>query len=83
MADESDEDINDDGGGGNNGITVAPSANVLLEQDEEDRKGDHTISNFETIINILKGNIGIGVLTLPRAIRCVQCIYSSLIFRDF
>jgi len=67
--DESDEDINDDGGGGNNGITVAPSANVLLEQDEEDRKGDHTISNFETIIHILKGNIGIGVLTLPRAIR--------------
>ena len=76
MADESDEDINDDGGG-NNGITVAPSANVLLDQDEEDRKGDHTISNFETIIHILKGNIGIGVLTLPRAIRCV---HSSLIF---
>jgi len=36
---------------------------------EKDREGEHTISNFETIIHILKGNIGIGVLTLPRAIR--------------
>jgi len=29
---------------------------------------EHTISNLETIIHLLKGNIGIGVLTMPIAI---------------
>ena len=33
------------------------------------RPSANTISNFETIIHLLKGNIGIGVLTLPMAIR--------------
>jgi len=35
---------------------------------EEDREREHTISNVETIIHLLKGNIGIGVLTMPIAI---------------
>ena len=34
--------------------------------------------NFETIIHILKGNIGIGVLTLPMAIRNSGLIFGSL-----
>merc|ERR1711892_998841 len=34
----------------------------------EDRDGENTISNVETIIHLLKGNIGIGVLTMPIAI---------------
>ena len=37
------------------------------EPGEEERSG-HTISNLETIIHLLKGNIGIGVLTMPIAI---------------
>ena len=37
------------------------------EEGEEGRSG-HTISNLETIIHLLKGNIGIGVLTMPIAI---------------
>jgi len=38
--------------------------------DEEDEEGGrtNTISNIETIIHLLKGNIGIGVLTMPIAI---------------
>eukprot|EP00088_Acartia_fossae_P007143 TRINITY_DN13325_c0_g1_i1.p1 TRINITY_DN13325_c0_g1~~TRINITY_DN13325_c0_g1_i1.p1 ORF type:complete len:518 (-),score=24.62 TRINITY_DN13325_c0_g1_i1:787-2340(-) len=35
--------------------------------DPDDLKG-HTISNTETIVHLLKGNIGIGVLTMPIAI---------------
>ena len=34
--------------------------------------------NFETIIHILKGNIGIGVLTLPMAIRNSGLIFGSI-----
>ena len=36
------------------------------------------LRNFETIIHILKGNIGIGVLTLPMAIRNSGLIFGSL-----
>ena len=36
-------------------------------QDEEGGR-TNTISNIETIIHLLKGNIGIGVLTMPIAI---------------
>lgn len=35
-------------------------------------------SNFETIIHILKGNIGIGVLTLPVAIKNSGLIFGSV-----
>ena len=62
-ADESDEDV---GGGNHDAIVPVPT----MEADKnEDRDGEHTISNFETIIHVLKGNIGIGVLTLPMAIK--------------
>jgi len=61
--DELDDDLNDGGSGG-----MDSKIDLGLNTDG-DRKGDHNISNFETIIHILKGNIGIGVLTLPRAIR--------------
>merc|ERR1711892_394519 len=39
-----------------------------ISESGEDRDGDHTISNAETIVHLLKGNIGIGVLTMPIAI---------------
>ena len=55
------------------------------EEDEEggggrarERSEEHAISNFETIIHILKGNIGIGVLTLPMAIHNAGLIGGSL-----
>ena len=38
----------------------------------------HFFRNFETIIHILKGNIGIGVLTLPMAIHNAGLIGGSL-----
>jgi len=39
-----------------------------FSETEEDHERDHTISNAETIVHLLKGNIGIGVLTMPIAI---------------
>ena len=44
------------------------STTDTISEDGEDRDGQHTISNIETIIHLLKGNIGIGVLTMPIAI---------------
>jgi len=61
--DESDEDV---GGGSHDAIVPVPT---MEAGKNEDRDGEHTISNFETIIHVLKGNIGIGVLTLPMAIK--------------
>lgn len=67
LVDEEDEDLG-------SAVADEDGIEVAMSNQEESaaaaaRKGDHTISNFETIIHILKGNIGIGVLTLPRAIR--------------
>merc|ERR1712106_216510 len=39
-----------------------------ISESGEDRDGENNISNVETIIHLLKGNIGIGVLTMPIAI---------------
>ena len=40
-----------------------------LTGDDDDREGrTNTISNMETIIHLMKGNIGIGVLTMPIAL---------------
>ena len=63
FSDESDEDV---GGGNHDAIVPVPT---MEAGKNEDRDGEHTISNFETIIHVLKGNIGIGVLTLPMAIK--------------
>jgi len=46
---------------------VSELDNVANDDDAADLKR-HTISNTETIIHLLKGNIGIGVLTMPIAI---------------
>ena len=64
------------------------SGNDVIEDDEEaaiesnpeskERDDALSISNMETIIHILKGNIGIGVLTLPMALRNSGLIFGSL-----
>ena len=64
------------------------SGNHVIEDDEEaaiesnpeskERDDALSISNMETIIHILKGNIGIGVLTLPMALRNSGLIFGSL-----
>ena len=48
----------------------------LLEGDAA-RESANSISNFETIIHLLKGNIGMGVLTLPMAIRNSGLMFGS------
>jgi len=58
--------------------TAAASASEARSFIKEDRDDELAISNFETIIHILKGNIGIGVLTLPMAIRNSGLIFGSL-----
>lgn len=73
-------------------ICAAPppiiSSNDVIEDDEEaavesnpeskERDDALSISNMETIVHILKGNIGIGVLTLPMALRNSGLIFGSL-----
>jgi len=45
------------------------SGYLPLTGDDDDREGrTNTISNMETIIHLMKGNIGIGVLTMPIAL---------------
>lgn len=48
-----------------NGSSLDP---LISDEDDPDDLKSHTISNTETIIHLLKGNIGIGVLTMPIAI---------------
>ena len=55
--------------------TATPATHSFVKEDRDD---ELAISNFETIIHILKGNIGIGVLTLPMAIRNSGLIFGSL-----
>ena len=49
---------------------------ALIEGDAA-RESANSISNFETIIHLLKGNIGMGVLTLPMAIRNSGLMFGS------
>eukprot|EP00095_Tigriopus_kingsejongensis_P012186 maker-scaffold521_size146803-snap-gene-0.10 protein:Tk12186 transcript:maker-scaffold521_size146803-snap-gene-0.10-mRNA-1 annotation:"proton-coupled amino acid transporter 4" len=56
--------------------SLVPVEDVHAMQDERDT--EHAISNTETIIHILKGNIGIGVLTLPIAIRNSGLLFGNI-----
>ncbi|GAB6033216.1 hypothetical protein CHUAL_012820 [Chamberlinius hualienensis] len=63
-------------GSNNNENSVAgKSTKELRDALIKERDVEHPTSNFETIIHILKGNIGTGVLALPQAF-----IYSGLAF---
>jgi len=61
-------------------IDVIDDDEVVIEGPAEIKERDDalSISNLETIVHILKGNIGIGVLTLPMAIRNSGLIFGSL-----
>ena len=51
---------------------------LLPGDGDGERQSENSISNFETIIHLLKGNIGMGVLTLPMAIRNSGLMFGSL-----
>jgi hypothetical protein len=61
-------------------IEVIDDEEAVVENPAELKERDDalSISNLETIVHILKGNIGIGVLTLPMAIRNSGLIFGSL-----
>merc|ERR1711997_960065 len=52
------------------------SGYLSLEEDEEPEEEvrSNTISNIETVIHLVKGNIGIGVLTMPIAMSCAGLV---------
>ena len=54
------------------------NATETSTENAKDRDDALSISNLETIVHILKGNIGIGVLTLPMAIRNSGLVFGSL-----
>ena len=47
-------------------------------EDEVKEVGSKTISNTETVIHLMKGTIGIGVLTMPIAISNAGLVVGSL-----
>ena len=63
---------------GNNVIEDDEEAAIESNPESKERDDALSISNMETIIHILKGNIGIGVLTLPMALRNSGLIFGSL-----
>ena len=61
-------------------IDAIDDEEAVIENHPELKERDDalSISNLETIVHILKGNIGIGVLTLPMAIRNSGLIFGSI-----
>ena len=49
-----------------------------LGDDEDEEDSDHKISNTETIIHLLKGNLGTGILAMPDAIKNSGMIIGNL-----
>ena len=60
------------------GSQKTPSSRPSLLPEVKERESEHSISNFESIIHLLKGNIGMGVLTLPMAIRNAGLLFGIL-----
>merc|ERR550519_1664056 len=52
------------------------SGYLSVEENEEpeEEARSNTISNIETVIHLVKGNIGIGVLTMPIAMSCAGLV---------
>jgi len=44
------------------------------DEEPEEEVRSNTISNIETVIHLVKGNIGIGVLTMPIAMSCAGLV---------
>ena len=44
---------------------------------DTERQSEHSISSLESIVHLLKGNIGMGVLTLPMAVRNAGLLFGS------
>ena len=51
------------------GSKMTASSRTPLLQEDKERESEHSISNFESIIHLIVGTVGMGVLTLPMAIR--------------
>ena len=80
--DEDDEDEDDD----NDPDEVNDDGNAAEDNSNYDEDGNKRISNSDTIIHLLKGNIGTGILAMPDALKnsgilfgCVGLVFMSVI----
>ena len=49
----------------------------ISDKEREERESAHSISSLEAIVHLLKGNIGMGVLTLPMAVRNAGLLFGA------
>ena len=49
--------------------TCDTDSDDLNDEHDEEEDTDHKISNTDTIIHMLKGNVGTGILAMPDAIK--------------
>jgi len=64
------------------GKVKIPGSNLTLDTDSEEEDGEgadlHKISNTDTIIHLLKGNLGTGILAMPDAIKNSGLLVGSI-----
>ena len=49
----------------------------ISAKERGERESEHSISSLEAIVHLLKGNIGMGVLTLPMAVRNAGLLFGA------
>jgi len=57
---------------------TSDNVKLSIDQDSKDVEDEHKISNCDTIVHLLKGNLGTGILAMPNAIKNSGLIVGNL-----